>query len=137
LNCESENLLYYRIDAFIFAVKLFGSSPNRGLAVDGMGEPLSLCKLKGGGGANSNERDTGLGFSQYSFKVLSCNINLGNTENLKQIIPEKELCGHSPNSYIHVSVSDLYMYIPTIGLPILLQEKGGPIGRKYRSLKDT
>jgi hypothetical protein len=26
----------------------------------------------------------------------------------------------SPNSYIHVSVSDLY--IPTIGLPILLQE---------------
>jgi hypothetical protein len=36
------------------------------------------------------------------------------------IIPEKELRGHSPNSYIHVSVSDLY--IPTIGLPILLQK---------------
>jgi hypothetical protein len=38
----------------------------------------------------------------------------------KHIIPEKELGGLSPNSYIHISVSDLY--IPTIGLPILLQE---------------
>jgi hypothetical protein len=31
-----------------------------------------------------------------------------------------KLLGLSPSSYIHVSVSDLY--IPTIGLPILLQE---------------
>jgi hypothetical protein len=33
--------------------------------------------------------------------------------------------GHSPNSYIHVSVSDFSvsdLYIPTIGLTILLQE---------------
>ncbi len=43
-----------------------------------------------------------------------------NTEHSKQIFPENELRGHSPNSYIHVSVSDLY--IPTIGVPILLQE---------------
>jgi hypothetical protein len=42
-----------------------------------------------------------------------------NTENSKQIFPEKELCGLSPNVHIHVSVSDLY--IP-IGLPILLPE---------------
>jgi len=41
-------------------------------------------------------------------------------ENSKQIFPEKELRGHSPNSHIHVSVSD--WYIPTIDLPILLQE---------------
>jgi hypothetical protein len=41
-------------------------------------------------------------------------------ENSKQIFPAKELRGLSPNSYIHVSVSD--SYIPTIGLPILLQE---------------
>ncbi len=41
-----------------------------------------------------------------------------NTENSKQIFPEKELCYLSRNSHIHVSVSDLY--IPTIGLPILL-----------------
>ncbi len=36
-----------------------------------------------------------------------------------KIIPEKKLCGLNPNFNIHVSVSDLY--IPTIGLPILLQ----------------
>jgi hypothetical protein len=43
-----------------------------------------------------------------------------NTENSKQIFPEKELRGYSPNSYIHVSVSDLY--ISLIGLFILLQD---------------
>jgi hypothetical protein len=37
------------------------------------------------------------------------------SENLKQIFPEKELCGHRPNFHIQVSVSDLY--IPTINLP--------------------
>jgi hypothetical protein len=42
------------------------------------------------------------------------------TENSKQIFPEKELRSLSPNFHIHVSVGDLY--IPTIGLPILLQE---------------
>ncbi len=42
------------------------------------------------------------------------------TENFKQIFPEKELRGLSPNSYIHVSVSDLH--IPMIGLPIMLKE---------------
>ncbi len=41
-----------------------------------------------------------------------------NTENSNQIFPEKELCSLSPNFYIHVSVNNLY--IPTIGLPILL-----------------
>ncbi len=41
-------------------------------------------------------------------------------ENSKQIFPEKELRGLSPNSNIHVSVCDLN--IPTIGLSILLQE---------------
>jgi hypothetical protein len=33
-----------------------------------------------------------------------------NTDNLKQIFPEKELRGHSPYFHINVSVSDLYMY---------------------------
>jgi hypothetical protein len=46
------------------------------------------------------------------------------TENTKQIFPAKELCGHSPNFHIHVSVMDLY--IPRIDLPIL-QEICGPI----------
>jgi hypothetical protein len=58
-----------------------------------------------------------------------------NTENSKQIFPEKELRGYSPSSYIHVSVSDLY--IPKIGLPILLQDKGGLNVGIYRSLTDT
>jgi hypothetical protein len=47
-----------------------------------------------------------------------------NAKNLKKIFPEKELCSHSPDFHIHVSVSDLY--IPTIDLPILLQEICGP-----------
>ncbi len=42
------------------------------------------------------------------------------TKNSKQIFPEKELLGLSPNFDIHLSVSDLY--IQTIGLPILLQK---------------
>ncbi len=60
-----------------------------------------------------------------------------NTENSKQIFPEKEFRGISPNFNIHVSVS--YLYIPRIGLPILLQEfrkKGGPILGIYKSLTD-
>jgi hypothetical protein len=32
-----------------------------------------------------------------------------NTENLKQIFPEKDLRGHSPNFHIHVSVGNLYL----------------------------
>ncbi len=43
-----------------------------------------------------------------------------NTEDSKQIFPEKELRGHSLNFHIHVSLRDLYN--PRIGLPILLQE---------------
>jgi hypothetical protein len=40
--------------------------------------------------------------------------------NSTYIFPEKELRGLSPNFYIHVSVSDLY--IPTIGPPSYLQQ---------------
>jgi hypothetical protein len=58
-----------------------------------------------------------------------------NTESLKQIFPEKELRGHSPNFHIHVLVSDLY--IPTMDLPILLQEICGPILGINRWLTDT
>jgi hypothetical protein len=48
------------------------------------------------------------------------NNSLSSTENLKKIFTEKELRSYSPNSYFHVSVSDLF--IPLIGLPILLQD---------------
>jgi hypothetical protein len=50
-------------------------------------------------------------------------------ENSKQIFPELKLCSLVPNFYIHVSVSDLY--IPTIGLPILLYCICGPIVGRY------
>ncbi len=58
-----------------------------------------------------------------------------NTENSKQIFPQKELRGHSPNFHIHLSVSDLY--IPTIDLPTLLQEICGPILGMHKSFTDT
>ncbi len=43
-----------------------------------------------------------------------------NTEILKQTFSEKVYRGLSPSFHIHASVSDLY--IPTIGLPIQLEE---------------
>jgi hypothetical protein len=58
-----------------------------------------------------------------------------NTANWKQIFPEKEFSGHSPNFHIHVSVSDLN--IPTIDLPNLLQETCGQILGIYKLLTDT
>jgi hypothetical protein len=71
------------------------------------------------------------------FSVLSWDVTLQRqkTEILKQIIPEKEYRGLSPNFHIHVSVSDLY--ITTIGLPILLEEICRPILGLYKSLTDT
>jgi hypothetical protein len=58
-----------------------------------------------------------------------------NADNLKPIFPEKEYRGLSPNFHIHVSVSELY--IPTMGLPFLLEEICGPILGIYKSLTDT
>ncbi len=56
-----------------------------------------------------------------------------NTEISKQIFSEKEYRGLSPNFHIHVSVIDLY--IPTIVLPILLEEICGPILGLFKSLR--
>jgi hypothetical protein len=58
-----------------------------------------------------------------------------NAEILKQIFPEKEYRGLSPNFHIHVSVSELY--IPTMELAFLLEEICGPILGIYKSLTDT
>jgi hypothetical protein len=58
-----------------------------------------------------------------------------NAENWKQIFPEKEYRGLSPNFHIQVSVSGLY--IPTMELPVLLEEICGPILGIYKSLTDT
>ncbi len=54
-----------------------------------------------------------------------------NTENSKQIFPEKEL--RSPN--FPINVSDLY--IPMIGLPILLQENMWTDPGPFKSLTET
>ncbi len=57
-----------------------------------------------------------------------------NAENLEQIFLEKEYRGLSPNFHIHVSVSELF--IPTMGLPVLLEEICRLILGIYKSLKD-
>jgi hypothetical protein len=67
-----------------------------------------------------------------SYSYLLCKESIPGS---KQIFPVKELRGHSPNFHIHVSVSDLY--IPTINLPILLQEICELILGIYKSLTDT
>ncbi len=43
-------------------------------------------------------------------------------KNLIYVFPENELSGLSPNFHIHVSVSDLHVYIPRIGPSIFLQQ---------------
>jgi hypothetical protein len=67
--------------------------------------------------------------------LLGPTLQRQNAENLKQIFPEKEYRGLSPNFYIHVSVSELY--ISTMGLPFLLEEICGPILGIYKSLTNT
>jgi hypothetical protein len=87
-------------------------------------------------------------YARYSLLLISkkfCDITIDvpvfytlqrqNAENLKQIFPEKEYRGLSHNFHIHVSVSELY--IPTVGLPFLLEEICGPILRIYKSLTGT
>ncbi len=64
------------------------------------------------------------GLFQYTMS-RSPTLQRKNTEISKQIFPEKEYRGLSPNFHIHASVSDLN--IPTIGLPILLEEICRPI----------
>jgi hypothetical protein len=66
---------------------------------------------------------------------MQASLQRQNTEISKQIFPEKEYRGLSPNFHIHASVSELY--IPTIGLPILLEEMCRLILGLYKSLTDT
>jgi hypothetical protein len=53
-----------------------------------------------------------------------------NTEISKQIFPEKEYRGFSPNFHIHASMT-------TVSLPILLEEICRPILGLYKSFTDT
>ncbi len=72
--------------------------------------------------------------SYYALNMCSA-LQRQNAENLKQIFPEKEYRGLSPNFHIRVSVSELY--IPTMGQPVLLEEICRLILGIYKSLKDT
>jgi hypothetical protein len=74
-------------------------------------------------------------FNQNHWQWCCPALQRTNTENSKQIFPEKELLGHSPNFHIHVPVSDLY--IPTIDLNILLHEICGQILEIYKPLTNT
>ncbi len=49
-------------------------------------------------------------YSKHAYRNLWSALQRHNIENLKQIFPEKQLCGLSPNFHHHVSVSDLYIY---------------------------
>jgi hypothetical protein len=59
---------------------------------------------------------------QYNivYDISRWNLQRQNAENLKQIFPENKYRDLSPNLQLHVSVSELY--IPTMGLPFLLEE---------------
>jgi hypothetical protein len=59
-----------------------------------------------------------------------------NTENSKQIFPEKELCGLSPHFHIHVSVSDLKKIFPRSICLFCCRKICGPILGIYNSLTD-
>jgi hypothetical protein len=54
---------------------------------------------------------------------------------IKLLCPKQNYNVLSPNSYIHISVRDLF--ISRIGLPVLLQEIRGPIQGTYKSLTNT
>ncbi len=67
--------------------------------------------------------------------IVTSTLQRQNTEISKHLFSEKEYRGLSPNFHIYASVSDLH--IPTIGLPILLEEICRPILGLYKSLTGT
>jgi hypothetical protein len=76
----------------------------------------------------------GQGLSSWLSQAEYCTAKT-KCQNLKQLFPEKEYRGLSPNFHIHVFVSELY--ILTMSLPFLLEEICGPILGIYKSLTDT
>jgi hypothetical protein len=73
---------------------------------------------------------------RWLMRIICLTLQAQNTEISKQVFPEKEYRGLSPNFHLHaINVSDLY--IPTISLPILLEEICRPILGRYKSLTDT
>jgi hypothetical protein len=68
---------------------------------------------------------------QYILQVTLLTVKR-NTPFTPTLVAVEKDWGLSPNFHIHVSVSDLY--IPTIGLPILLEKIFRPILGMYKSL---
>ena len=79
--------------------------------------PGEAVRLYDGQGKGAQRPILGVGELK---KTVVRTLQRNNAEYLKQIFPEKEYRGLSPNFHIHVSVSELY--IPTMGLPFLLEE---------------
>jgi hypothetical protein len=94
------------------------------LALDNENEP-AWVEVK-------NLKDVVGGVSPTS-QVTHCNDKIPKFRN--KYSQKRKYQGLSPNFHIHASVSDLY--IPTIGLPILLEEICRPIQGLYKSLTDT
>ncbi len=102
-----------------------------------MAIPVSVHNIPANGqsGAHLWERfHTKISIGESGLNTVS-ELQRTSPENWTQIFPKKEFRSHRPNFYIHVFVSDLY--IPTIDLPILLQEICWPILGIYKSLPDT
>jgi hypothetical protein len=91
----------------------------RGLVCNSLEEWMQKSKATvGKRGQDKRDRGTERGGEEIvrGWRILSqSTLQRQNTEISKQIFPEKEYRGLSPNFHIHASVSDLY--IPTFGLP--------------------
>jgi hypothetical protein len=75
---------------------------------------LAVLEAKKYSGKNNNFLYSAQKLSRFLSNCINC------AENTMYVFPEMKLRGLVPNSYIHVSVSDLY--IPRIGVPIWLQQ---------------
>jgi hypothetical protein len=87
------------------------------------------------GNSEKEKKEYAMYHLQYLQFTLQTTLQRQNTEISKQIFPKKEYWGLSPNFHIHAPVSELY--IPTIGLPILLKEICRAFLGLYQSLTET
>ena len=93
----------------------------------GSGEPLSHLLYRQSASADFLARLGRPPQPRLPFPLPLSHPGKGKQKHCKEIsiyvFPEKELCGLSSNfHHIHVSVSDLYVYIPTFGPPVFLQQ---------------